>query len=122
MRVLIDMNLSPAWVSFLRAGGFDAEHWSEVGARTATDRDIMQWAADHDAVVLTADLDFSAILSGSGESGPSVVQIRADLLTPTAIGGAVTGALRALRKEIEAGAIVTLDAHRARVRILPLVR
>ena len=82
----------------------------------------MQWVAGQGAAVLTADLDFSAILAASGGSGPSVVQVRADLLTPTAIGGAVTGALRALRKEIEAGAIVTLDAHRARVRILPLTR
>jgi predicted nuclease of predicted toxin-antitoxin system len=41
MRVLIDMNLSPAWASFLHAAGFEADHWSEVGARTATDRDIM---------------------------------------------------------------------------------
>jgi len=32
MRVLIDMNLSPAWVSFLRAAGFDADQWSDVGA------------------------------------------------------------------------------------------
>jgi len=72
MRVLIDMNLSPAWASFLRDAGFAADHWSEMGARTAADRDIMQWAADRGAVVLTADLDFSAILAASGENGPSV--------------------------------------------------
>jgi predicted nuclease of predicted toxin-antitoxin system len=120
MRVLVDMNLSPAWVPFLREAGFDADHWSNVGAPTAPDRDIMQWAADRGAVVLTADLDFSAILAASGEHGPSVVQVRADLLTPAAIGGAVVGALRELHKDIESGAIVTLDAHRARIRILPL--
>jgi predicted nuclease of predicted toxin-antitoxin system len=82
----------------------------------------MQWAASRGAVVLTADLDFSAILAASGENGPSVVQVRADLLTPKAIGDAVVRALRVLRDEIEAGAIVTLDAHRSRVRILPLAR
>ena len=120
MRVLIDMNLSPAWTPFLREAGFDADHWSDIGVATATDRDIMQWAANHGAVVLTADLDYSAILAASGGRGPSVVQVRADLLTPAAIGGAVVAALRDQRQDIEAGAIVTLDAYRRRVRILPL--
>jgi predicted nuclease of predicted toxin-antitoxin system len=72
------------------------------------------------ATGLTADLDYSAILAASGDKGPSVVQVRADLLIPAAIGDAVLAALRNQRKDIEAGAIVTLDAYRARVRILPL--
>jgi predicted nuclease of predicted toxin-antitoxin system len=117
---LVDMNLSPAWVPFLRQAGFDADHWSEVGASTASDREVMQWAAIRAAVVLTADLDFSAILAAGGENGPSVVQVRADLLTPSAIGERVVRALRELRTDIEGGAIVTLDAYRARVRVLPL--
>lgn len=122
MRVLVDMNLSPTWKPFLRNSGFETDHWSEIGAATATDRHIMQWAADRKAVVLTADLDFSAILAASGENGPSVMQIRADLLTPAAIGGAVVAALRDLGTDIETGAIITLDTYRARVRILPLQR
>jgi predicted nuclease of predicted toxin-antitoxin system len=120
MHVLIDMNLSPAWAPFLRDAGFGADHWSEIGAGTASDREIMEWAASRSAVVLTADLDFSAILAASGENGPSVMQVRADLLTPSAIGSAVVRTLRGFRKDFEAGAIVSLDAHRARVRILPL--
>ncbi len=31
MKLLIDMNLSPRWVSVLRAAGFAALHWSSVG-------------------------------------------------------------------------------------------
>ncbi len=120
MRFLVDMNLSPNWVAFLRDAGFEAVHWSDVGAPDASDRVLMQWASAHDHVVLTNDLDFSAILAATGRRKPSVVQIRADLLTPAAIGSALLQALTQTRRELELGALVTLDSARARVRILPL--
>ena len=31
MNLLVDMNLSPDWVTVLRAEGWEAEHWSRVG-------------------------------------------------------------------------------------------
>ena len=37
MKVLVDMNLSPGWVSFLAEAGFEAVHWSDVGAGNAPD-------------------------------------------------------------------------------------
>lgn len=120
MRLVVDMNLSPAWVPYLRKAGFEAEHWSEVGALDASDAEIMASAARRDAVVLTADLDFSAILAATGGQRPSVVQVRSELLTPEAIGRTVVSALSKLEAEIAAGAIVTLEARRARVRVLPL--
>ena len=120
MRLLIDMNLSPDWVRYLRSAGVDCLHWSEVGALDAPDRELMQWAARNDCTVMTADLDFSAILAATGWNGPSVVQIRADLLTPAALGQTVVDALSRLEAELKAGAIVTLDRYRMRLRVLPL--
>lgn len=119
MRFLIDMNLSPNWVPFLQQAGLEATHWSTVGAADASDRTLMQWAATHDCVVLTNDLDFSAILAATGRRKPSVVQIRADLLTPAAIGGAVIRAVAQTEHELAEGALVSVDPNRARVRILP---
>ena len=63
MKVLVDMNLSPGWASFLADVGFEAVHWSMVGPGNAPDSVLMQWAAERDYVVLTADLDFGAILA-----------------------------------------------------------
>lgn len=120
MRFLIDMNLSPGWVAFLQKAGYEAAHWSTVGAADASDRTLMQWAAAHDHVVVTNDLDFSAILAATQRQKPSVIQIRADLLTPTAIGAAVLRAVEQTREELTAGALVSIDPDRARVRILPL--
>ncbi|WFU46148.1 hypothetical protein QA640_48230 (plasmid) [Bradyrhizobium sp. CB82] len=39
------MNLSPCWVPFLHNAGFEAVHWSAVGAAEASDRGLMQWPA-----------------------------------------------------------------------------
>jgi len=76
MRFLVDMNLSPAWVPFLRDAGLEAVHWSEVGAANASDRELMDWADAHDHIVLTSDLDFSAILAATRRQRPSVVPFR----------------------------------------------
>ncbi|MCW5969277.1 MAG: DUF5615 family PIN-like protein [Blastocatellales bacterium] len=40
VKLLIDMNLSPDWVSVLERHGWSAIHWSEVGDPRATDRTI----------------------------------------------------------------------------------
>ena len=122
MRLLVDMSLSPRWVPFLQEAGFQAEHWIDIGRGDAADHEIMEWAALHDAVVLTADLDFSALLAGSGADCPSVVQIRDDLPSPERTGAALIEALGRLAEAISQGALLTLDAGRSRVRVLPIVR
>jgi predicted nuclease of predicted toxin-antitoxin system len=120
MKLLIDMNLSPRWVSVLAADGFEAAHWSTVGASDASDVAIMSYARTHDYVVLTHDLDFSAILAATNGDKPSVVQIRADDVSPDAIGPQVIRALRQMTPELEGGALLSVDPVRTRVRVLPL--
>jgi predicted nuclease of predicted toxin-antitoxin system len=120
MRLLIDMNLSPSWEAALNDAGHEAIHWSRIGAPNASDRQLMDWAAANDHVVMTADLDFSAILSALRTTKPSVIQIRSDLLTPEAVGAKVLETLRILAADLEGGALVSIDADRARLRILPL--
>lgn len=47
MKILVDMALSPSWVAMLRKHGWEAVHWSAVGAGRASDGVVMQWARDH---------------------------------------------------------------------------
>lgn len=122
MRFVVDMNLSPRWVQALRDAGIEAVHWSEVGAKTAADAEIMRFAREQGDVVLTHDLDFGAILAVTGGAKPSVVQIRADDVSPESIAAPVVGALRQMRAELEAGALLTIEPERTRMRLLPLVR
>jgi predicted nuclease of predicted toxin-antitoxin system len=120
MNLLVDMNLSPRWVEVLRTNGIEAVHWSSVGNVRATDREIMAYAVQHQRVVLTHDLDFGAILAASNLVAPSVVQIRSGNTDPDVIAAPLLAALRQLAPELAVGALVTVDATRSRVRVLPL--
>jgi predicted nuclease of predicted toxin-antitoxin system len=120
MKILIDMNLSPSWVDFLVEAGFEAAHWSQVGPGDAHDSEVMQWAASHGYVLLTSDLDFGAILAATQDRRPSVLQLRSDALAPGMIGSAVVAAIHQTQRELSDGALVSIEATRARLRVLPL--
>jgi predicted nuclease of predicted toxin-antitoxin system len=120
MKLLVDMNLSPRWINVLADAGIEAVHWSTLGAPNAPDTAIMAFAKTNDYAVLTHDLDFSAILAATHGEKPSVVQIRADDVSPDVIGRQVIGALRQMADELEDGALLTIDPSRTRLRVLPL--
>ena len=120
MKLLVDMNLSPRWVKVLADAGIEAAHWSMLGANDAPDSMIMAYANANDYVVLTHDLDFGAILAATHGEKPSVVQIRADDVSPDVIGRQVIGALQQMASELEEGALLTVDPNRTRLRVLPL--
>lgn len=73
MRILVDMNLTPDWVGYLVAAGFEAVHWSNVGPVAALDAEIMEFAREHGFAILTRDLDFGEILALANHTGPSVI-------------------------------------------------
>ena len=114
------MNLSPEWVPFLHGHGFEAVHWSVVGALNAPDTEIMRWARENIYSVFTHDLDFGILLAHTRDSRPSVVQARVQDVSPDALGPSIVAALRAHGEALERGAILTIDATKSRVRILPI--
>ena len=120
MRLLLDMNLSPEWVPFLHGHGFEAVHWSAIGAGNAPDTEIMQWARENRCVVFTHDLDFGILLAHSKDRGPSVMQVRTQDVSPDHLGPLVLSALRAHGETLENGALLTIDEAKSRVRILPI--
>ena len=120
MKLLIDMNLSPAWVEALRAMGFESVHWSSVGDPRASDRELLEYAHAAGCVVFTNDLDFGTILAASAAASPSVIQVRAADLTPARLGPLVQNALAQYAEWLETGALITIEAARLRARILPL--
>jgi predicted nuclease of predicted toxin-antitoxin system len=120
MKILIDMNLSPSWQPLLAQHGIPSLHWSEVGDVSAPDRDIMQWASEHGYVVLTNDLDFSAMLAFDEATAPSVVQIRAKNLDPVKLQQVVVAALQKYETSLKQGALITIDVRKLRINILPI--
>ncbi len=120
MKLVLDMNLSPRWVAFLAQSGFEAVHWSTVGPNDAADAEIIAYARTNDSVLMTHDLDFSAILAATRGDKPSVVQLRADDTSPESVGNRVIAALKQAESALSEGALVSVDPKRARLRMLPL--
>lgn len=121
MRLLVDMNLTPRWVQELAGAGHEAVHWSEAGSPTASDAEICTFASEHEYVILTNDLDFPQILAHTRQTGPSVVLLRGEPLTPETRGSALLQALLDCASDLAQGAIVSLDwSGPPRARVLPL--
>ena len=121
MKILIDMNLSPAWVPALKDAGFEATHWSRVGQANASDETVCAYARSHAFILLTHDLDFGAILAATHAEAPSVLQIRTQNVDPEYLSEMVVAALRECREYLERGALVSVDRSTRRVRILPIL-
>ena len=120
LSILVDMNLPPAWVDWFEQQGWAAVHWSAIGDPRSTDRVILAWARDHQHLLFTHDLDFSAVLASSHASTPSVIQLRARDVTPDGSGSLILEALTSWETELRQGALVSVDETSRRVRILPL--
>ncbi len=120
MKFVIDMNLSPIWVDVFLKNGWEAIHWSTVGANNAPDYEIMGWAKENEYIVFTHDLDFGAILATTQTKAPSVIQIRTQDVTPNALENILFTAIEQHQNLLETGALITIDKHKLRARILPL--
>ncbi len=120
VRIVIDMNLSPEWVGAFQTVNVDAVHWSAVGSPKADDSEILDYARAAGAVLLTHDLDFPRLLASARANGPSVILLRAQNVDPSQWLATITDVLRDHAAALSAGAIVSVDETRSRVRILPL--
>jgi predicted nuclease of predicted toxin-antitoxin system len=120
MKILIDMNLSPKWTEIFASHDIEAIHWSRVGAVNAVDLEIIEFAQANGYTILTHDLDFSAILAVNSWNKPSLIQLRTGDNFPYNAAPLVISALGQCTAEIEAGAILTIELNKARLRILPL--
>jgi predicted nuclease of predicted toxin-antitoxin system len=109
MQLLLDMNISPNWVLFFAENGIESVHWYTQGAATATDAQIIQHALRNKMIIVTHDLDFSAILAATSGSSPSVIQIRSTNLSQRVIGEKVLTAVKQFNSELAAGALLTIE-------------
>lgn len=71
-------------------------------------------------VIFTHDLDFGAILAATRTNFPSVIQIRTQDVTPDALENTLFSAVAQYQNLLESGALIIIDKHKLRARILPL--
>lgn len=75
MRFVIDQQLPPALLGWLRARGHDAEHVRDIGLRDAEDAEIWRYALGLGAAIVTKDGDFATERSRLA-LGPTIVWLR----------------------------------------------
>jgi predicted nuclease of predicted toxin-antitoxin system len=120
MKILIDMNLSPAWVPVLEEARHTAIHWSTIGALNAPDPEILAWAKGNGYILFTNDLDVGAILAATETEAPSVIQLRAQDISPAHARDLLLSVIKRFAESLLQGALISVDEEKSRVRLLPL--
>ncbi len=121
MKLLLDQGLPRSTVQHLARMGIAAEHVGDLNMARAADVDILDVARERQAVVVTLDADFHALLATSNATGPSVVRVRLEGLKGQQLAALLAQVLAVASAELEAGAVLSVTARRIRVRLLPIV-
>jgi predicted nuclease of predicted toxin-antitoxin system len=120
VKILLDVCLSPDWVSFFDTRAIESVHWSSIGPRDSRDIDIFRHARECGFILFTHDLDFGTMLAQSQSGRPSVIQARVQDISPKAIGDSICDLIRQFERELRDGALITLLPNRTKVRVLPI--
>jgi predicted nuclease of predicted toxin-antitoxin system len=120
MTILVDANLTPFWVEYLQLAGSQATHWWSVGKGDAPDVELLDWAVEHDAAILTGDGDFSQMIALGRLTRPSVIYLRTSERNPQGPGQQVIEACNVVTAQAESGMIVTIDDRGSRMHALPI--
>ena len=120
LKFIADIHISPLTVKALQNKGYDIVRITDKLPATASDKEIIQLAHQEKAVIITQDLDFSAIIAQSGLNGPSVVSLRVANAKPDIIARLLITVLPLIETELAVGAIISIDEREYRVKKLPV--
>ena len=117
---LADMDISPLTVEALRKEGWDIVRVSHFLPVNARDADILQLARRQGRVVVTQDLDFSALLALGGHDRPSLITLRLHASDPETVTRRLLDVVPRVETELREGCAVTIEDETFRVRRLPI--
>jgi predicted nuclease of predicted toxin-antitoxin system len=120
MRLLADMHISPRTVQHLRSLGHDVVRVNEILPATPSDEMILATAVQERRVVLTQDLDFSALIVTTGARAPSLISLRLSTSRIETVNSVLQKVLPVVEQDVQEGSIVTVEDERIRRRRLPV--
>lgn len=120
LRLLADMNISPQTVEALQREGWDIIRVSQALPADASDEEILEFARQTERVVVTQDLDFSALLALRGYDRPSLVTLRLMMSDPETVTQRLLKVLPRLEHVLKEGAAATVEENVVRFRYLPI--
>lgn len=121
-RLLADMNISPKTVEALMQEGWDIVRVSRFLPKDASDQEILEFARREDRVVVTQDLDFSALLALGGYDRPSLITLRLSTSDPETVTRRLLEILPRIEQMLQEGCAVIVDDVAVRIRKLPIER
>lgn len=119
MRILADLHISPRTVEHLGRLGHDVVRVGDALRATATDAEIVAEAIRDGRVVLTQDLDFSALVALSSGPRPSVLSLRLRSSHVERVDERLELVLPVVEQDLAGGALVTVEDDRVRLRRPP---
>lgn len=120
LRFVADIHISPLTVAALRQQGYDLLRITEVLPATAADLEILEFARAENRIVLTQDLDFSALVALGGYVQPSLVTLRLSSAQPDVMSQRLLEVLPQLEQVLIEGSAITIEDNAVRFRKLPI--
>ena len=120
LRLLANMNISPETVNALTRKGIDIIRVSQILPATSSDQEVLDLARRENRIVVTQDLDFSALLALGGGNRPSLLTLRMSVSDPEAITRRLPDLLPELEDMLAKGCAVSVDDFSYRIRWLPI--
>lgn len=119
LNFLADMNISPQTVNALQCLGYSIIRVSAILPANPTDQTIISRAKLDNLIIITQDLDFSALVAIGGQTVPSLVTLRMSDSSPEKVTKRLLEVLPDIAAILPLGySIVITDTHH-RLRKLP---
>jgi predicted nuclease of predicted toxin-antitoxin system len=122
MRFLADMGVSWRVVEWLRDNGHDAIHLREQQLHRLPNGGVFAKAADEQRIILTWDLDFTEIVALSNTRIVSAIVFCLLNTRSTNVIRRLARVLTESVRDLEEGAVISVEESRHRVRLLPIGR
>jgi predicted nuclease of predicted toxin-antitoxin system len=116
MRILVDSCLPPRLAKALTDRGHDALHVDQIGADPG-DEVILEFALRERRVIVTQDKDFGALAVQAAGGASGIIRIKR--VPNRLLLSLIVNALNRHQSDLLAGAILTVEAGRLRIRRLP---
>jgi predicted nuclease of predicted toxin-antitoxin system len=120
LRFIADVHISPLTVMALHRQGYDILRVTDILPATAPDAEILEFARVENRIVLTQDLDFSALVALGSYVQPSLVTLRLSSAQPNVVSQRLLEVLPDLEQVLIDGSAVTVEDKAVRFRKLPI--
>ncbi|MEI7577261.1 MAG: DUF5615 family PIN-like protein [Armatimonadota bacterium] len=120
MRLLLDQGISVNSMPEFVALGYEVKHANSLGEGAIPDEVILANAIETNAIVVTSDSDFHAMLAHESLATPSVIRIRIEGLRPPDVAAYVHQGVRAAQIRGLESFAMSIAKDRIAMRALPL--